>query len=254
MEHEANQNLMAQIAAAMAKCDGDVEQARLAKEARENARMERAILAEVEARQRAAERDARARKDRKNAQARARRARNREARERALDAIAEGREPFTPPEPIPCPACGKMFPGVYGQVGVAMCRADNKTVICSECGTREAFGAVLLFPFREKMAVWAWLEERDSHEIYESDKVAADLLKRTGVKAPWTPRTVRAIRRQMANDPHGGTVSGPDDMLCIAGYEMAAALAAELCQFHSTCMGRGFLFRDCIAALRGNAK
>lgn len=33
-----------------------------------------------------------------------------------------------------CPKCGKMFKGVG-----AISRRDNKTEICSECGTKEAF-------------------------------------------------------------------------------------------------------------------
>lgn len=37
------------------------------------------------------------------------------------------------------PDCRKPIPGKYGVPGVAMSRLDNKTLICSDCGTREAF-------------------------------------------------------------------------------------------------------------------
>lgn len=36
-----------------------------------------------------------------------------------------------------CPKCGRGFPKL-----LALSRTDNKTMICDECGTREALGAV----------------------------------------------------------------------------------------------------------------
>lgn len=36
------------------------------------------------------------------------------------------------------PDCGKTIPATYGVPGVSMSRLDNKTLICSECGMREA--------------------------------------------------------------------------------------------------------------------
>lgn len=47
----SNAKLLAMIATAEAKCDADVEQARLRKEAAENARMERFLCAEAKAKQ-----------------------------------------------------------------------------------------------------------------------------------------------------------------------------------------------------------
>jgi len=34
--------------------------------------------------------------------------------------------------------CGKALPGPYGTPGVSLARHDNKTLLCSDCGTREA--------------------------------------------------------------------------------------------------------------------
>lgn len=36
-----------------------------------------------------------------------------------------------------CPKCGRSFPRL-----LALSRTDNKTMICDECGIREALGAV----------------------------------------------------------------------------------------------------------------
>lgn len=35
-------------------------------------------------------------------------------------------------------SCGHLLPGPYGTPGVSMSRADSKTLLCSDCGTREA--------------------------------------------------------------------------------------------------------------------
>lgn len=42
--------------------------------------------------------------------------------------------------------CGKFLPTpvAYGTVGISLSRADNKTLICSECGVREAMEPELL--------------------------------------------------------------------------------------------------------------
>lgn len=38
--------------------------------------------------------------------------------------------------------CGAKLPGPYGTPGVSLSRFDNKTLLCSDCGTLEAFGRV----------------------------------------------------------------------------------------------------------------
>jgi len=38
----------------------------------------------------------------------------------------------------PCPRCGEVMPVSFG-LGVSLCRRDNKTYICADCGTDEAF-------------------------------------------------------------------------------------------------------------------
>jgi len=39
--------------------------------------------------------------------------------------------------------CTKLITNEYGQPGVSISRFDNNTLICSHCGAREAFNAVL---------------------------------------------------------------------------------------------------------------
>jgi len=40
--------------------------------------------------------------------------------------------------------CCKQLPGPYGSAGVSLSRRDNKTLICSDCGIREAFLGTLV--------------------------------------------------------------------------------------------------------------
>lgn len=45
-----------------------------------------------------------------------------------------------PPKELYCGNawCGVKLPGPYGTPGVSLARADNKTLLCSDCGVREA--------------------------------------------------------------------------------------------------------------------
>lgn len=36
--------------------------------------------------------------------------------------------------------CRRSMPARYGEPGVSLSRHDNQTLVCSECGRREAFG------------------------------------------------------------------------------------------------------------------
>lgn len=200
--------------------------------------------------------------DRKNAAARARRAAARTERERILKLAKDASLPVGPSrpgesastvtadvleklaEPVPCPFCDKLFPGVYGQPGVAMLRADGETLICAECGTREALEGGL------RMPVWKFLESYGSHDIYLAEPVARRFLVYTGRKAPWTPTSAAEIRRQIAARGLGGSYEG--NAPGVAGFVMAEACAHEFARFHSLKMGRGSAFRECIEALRGN--
>lgn len=38
--------------------------------------------------------------------------------------------------------CGVKLPGPYGTPGVSLARADNKTLLCGDCGTREALATM----------------------------------------------------------------------------------------------------------------
>lgn len=50
------------------------------------------------------------------------------------------------PQPLNCgyADCGKQLPGPYGTPGVSLSRADNKTLLCSDCGLREALEPQIL--------------------------------------------------------------------------------------------------------------
>lgn len=241
---------------------------------------------ENEAKAREEARRERARKDRKNAQARARRADRKAAEKSYRETIAasmsadssapalasdspvlssDARRALksdavpvrTSPhfyecegdiknEPIPCPFCDKLFPGVYGLPGVAQLRADNKTLICADCGTREALEGGL------RMPVSKFLERYGSHDIYLADITARKFLAWTGERAPWVPHSAAKIRRMIAERGLGGHYDS--DQPGIAGYEMAVACAWEFARFHSVKNGRGTIMRECIEALRGNGR
>ncbi len=100
----------------------------------------------------------------------------------------------------------------------------------------------------------AWLDEHGSHDVYDLDELAAYFKEKVGVPfPPYIPRkTVQEVALMMQNDPRGGTINGDPQSraLTVSGYEMASAFASRIVNHRSTMMGRGFLYRDCVAALK----
>lgn len=94
-----------------------------------------------------------------------------------------------------------------------------------------------------------WLSEHGSHDIYAAEAVAESFKTETGVEPCWPTHTVHATRAAIARRGLGGDCKGEGKQLTAYGYEIAASLALKHANFRSQMMGRGSLFRDCIAAL-----
>jgi hypothetical protein len=86
----------------------------------------------------------------------------------------------------------------------------------------------------------------ESHGIYEHEKYAIRFRTQVGDEPCWPTSTVAQVERDISRDPHGGEVHGKPNTLTCSGYQMASAMAVKYAKFHSTKIGRGFLFRDCI--------
>lgn len=92
-------------------------------------------------------------------------------------------------------------------------------------------------------------EHTESHGIYKHEDLAQKFRDEVGDEPCWPTETVAQVRKDIANDPRGGEVRGEPTMLTCCGYQMANALAGKYAKFHSSKIGRGFLYRDCIKAL-----
>jgi hypothetical protein len=102
---------------------------------------------------------------------------------------------------------------------------------------------------REKVA--AWLETLGSHDIYDANAMAEDFSKETGEQPCWTVHTAQQTRKAIRERGLGGTLTDTSKPLAY-GYEVASALAYKYAnQFRSGMVGRGSMFRDCLAALKG---
>lgn len=163
-----------------------------------------------------------------------------------LNAEADALPPISALGPVPCPFCSKLMPPTYGEPGVSLLRADNETLICSDCGTREALEGGL------KMPVSKFLEQYGSHDIYLATITARKFKTYTGELAPWVPRSAASIRAEIRARGLGGSYEGNEPG--VAGFEMSAACAWEFARFHSLKHGRGSSHRECIEALRGNGR
>ena len=100
------------------------------------------------------------------------------------------------------------------------------------------------------MKISEWLiNNTDSHVIQDHEKLAESFEKETGHKANWPHFTEKQTRAAIEARGLGGELKGGCDKLCY-GYNVAESLAWEHAQFRSSKNGRGFRFRECIAALQ----
>lgn len=103
------------------------------------------------------------------------------------------------------------------------------------------------------MKISEWLEQAiDSHDIALDEELRKDFREKTGREPSWPAHTVKDTKRDIASDPRGGYVSSlwtNDQQVCY-GYQVASSLARKYAAHNSTMIGRGFLFRDCVKALK----
>jgi len=97
-----------------------------------------------------------------------------------------------------------------------------------------------------------FLGEFASHGIYDANEASQDYEKETGRKAPWPSHSAQELREAIVARGLGGELHS--ERPGVAGYEMAEAVAKELCsKADLTTMyrlsGRGSRHREGIAAL-----
>ena len=147
---------------------------------------------------------------------------------------------------VKCANCSASLPGPYGTPGVSLARFDNQTLLCSECGTAEAYSNL-----GNTVKVSKWFGSNvESHSVYSHAEMARKFLGETGKLADWPTTTYKETVQSMRNDPRGGTMEKAlrDKIVCY-GWIMARHMARKLVNHESHMMGRGFEFRDCVAAL-----
>lgn len=145
-----------------------------------------------------------------------------------------------------CENCRVALPGPYGTPGVSLARFDNQTLLCSACGLAEA-----LSNSSGVIPVSQWFNENvDSHSVYKHAEIAHKFLRATGKIADWPTATYAETVKSMRNDPRGGTMErGLKDQLVCYGWIMARHMARKLVNHQSHMLGRGFEYRDCVAAM-----
>jgi hypothetical protein len=148
---------------------------------------------------------------------------------------------------ITCANCRTTLPGAYGTPGVSLARFDNQTLLCSECGTAEAFSN----SSDCIVTVSKWFNLNiDSHSVYSHAETALKFLQETGQLADWPTATYKETVQSMRNDPRGGSMEKAlKDKLVCYGWIMARHMAFKLVKHESHMMGRGFEFRDCVSTL-----
>lgn len=103
------------------------------------------------------------------------------------------------------------------------------------------------------MKISQWLEESiGSHDICDAVMLAKDFAEKTGCEtASWPVHSERETIDAIERRGLGGSLKEMKPRATVVwGYELAAHLARKHAGHSSTMMGRGFLFRDCIAALK----
>ncbi len=101
--------------------------------------------------------------------------------------------------------------------------------------------------------IFHWLERCiDSHSIYDHVKVKEQFESETGCQAVWPVHTHERTREALVGRGLGGELREDvsEDLKECWGYEMASALAVHYAGFHSSKMGRGFKFDDCVRGLK----
>lgn len=81
------------------------------------------------------------------------------------------------------------------------------------------------------LAVCGWLTEMDleGHEILDSDGLAADFKKKTGLDAPWTGIPRKAMEQAIERRGLDGFVNHSSAPLLVSAYEVAEAISGTWC-------------------------
>lgn len=98
-----------------------------------------------------------------------------------------------------------------------------------------------------------WLAEHGAWTIYDAKEAKTNFHEETGQFPKWPDYDYRTTYGHVKNSKAGGELDSTSDMrgkrFCY-GYEMAYYLAKEYANHTSDKMGRGFMFWDCIEALK----
>lgn len=105
------------------------------------------------------------------------------------------------------------------------------------------------------MKLTEWLDQLDSHTVYEADGLRRDAHKHveSGVltKMAWPrAKTLERVELEMEQRGIGGYTKGPGYALTYTGYELVEHFAKLLAQKTPPSMGRGRRFREALEFLR----
>jgi hypothetical protein len=107
--------------------------------------------------------------------------------------------------------------------------------------------------------VHEWLEELESHSIYDAEGAAADFEQATGKQAPWRGSGWHhtQVLRQIIDRGLGGNLAEDNGHLLIAGFEIAERISEDYRaqqlhngRSHLLYSGRGRRFHACISDLK----
>lgn len=100
------------------------------------------------------------------------------------------------------------------------------------------------------MKVSEWLAEHGSHNIYDAKRAAEDFKKKTGLEPCWIAHSAKEMVSMIKARGLGGSLKGSAP--CVAGYEIAEALAETLANSdtHRRFHGRGSRFDAALMALQ----
>lgn len=106
-----------------------------------------------------------------------------------------------------------------------------------------------------KMKPSEWLQEFDSHGIYDATAIAADFTNTTGLEPCWPVHTPKETRAAIRARGLGGSFSSKNENQLMAyGYSIARALESKFVpvgkQMSHGFYGRGSQFRAAIKALQ----
>jgi hypothetical protein len=97
-----------------------------------------------------------------------------------------------------------------------------------------------------------WLSDSIcSHDIADADALKKDYALNTShIAKSWPVHSVEATKGAIIARGLGGTLDDTSAQNLVYGWELARTLARQYAGFTSNKMGRGFVFRECVEALK----